>query len=200
MSTHPPRSDASRSRSPLHGPAPFNPPLTLGSIESSEFFTRWRPVLVMVQFHDLAFIEEARHLGGLMNICRERNVPNLHRHEEQAIFTYTKFLNTHQLNFQFSGMEAEILFQVEQTWGVVISPDDIKLTIPHPVHYQTLLPADMTVREALDHFRPDWHREQDFGFDFRRPFLARDQPYVFRIDCKCNAPDVFIREPYDGYP
>ena len=60
-------------------------------------------------------------------------------------------------------MEAEILFQVEQTWGVVISPDDIKLTIPHPVHYQTLLPPDMTVREALDHFRPDWHREQDFG-------------------------------------
>ena len=89
----------------------------MGSIESSEFFTRWRPVLVMVQFHDLAFIEEARHLGGLMNICRERNVPNLHRHEEQAIFTYTKFLNTHQLNFQFSGMEAEISFQVEQTWG-----------------------------------------------------------------------------------
>ena len=80
MSTHPPRSDASRSRSPLHGPAPFNPPLTMGSIESSEFFTRWRPVIVMAQFHDLAFIEEARHLGGLMNICRERNVPNLHRH------------------------------------------------------------------------------------------------------------------------
>ena len=101
----------------------------MGSIESSEFFTRWRPVLAIVQFRDLAFIEEARHLGGLMNICRERNVPNLHRHEEQAIFTYTKFLNTHQLNFQFSGMEAEILFQVEQTWGVVISPDDIKLTI-----------------------------------------------------------------------
>ena len=116
------------------------------------------------------------------------------------MFTYTKFLNTHQLNFQFSGMEAEILFQVEQTWGVVISPDDIKLTIPHPVHYQTLLPADMTVREALDHFRPDWHREQDFGFDFRRPFTARAQPYVFRIDCDCNAPDVFIREPHDDRP
>ena len=78
-----------------------------------------------------------RNLGGLMNICRERTVPNLHRHEEQAIFTFTKFLNTHQLNFQFSGMEAEISFQVGQTWGVVISPDDIKLTIPQPtiIHY-----------------------------------------------------------------
>ena len=96
-------------------------------------------------------------------------------------------------------MEAEISFHVEQTWGVVISPDDIKLTISHPVHYQTVLPADMPVREALDHFCPDWHREQDFGLEFRRPFLARDQPYVFRIDCKCNAPDVFIREPYNGF-
>ena len=141
--------------------------------------------------HDLAFLEEACHLGGLTNTCREHNVPQLTRHEEQAIFT---------LNFEFSGMEAEILFQIEQTWGVVISPDDIKLTIPHPVHYQTLLPADMTVREALDRFRPDWHREQDFGFDFRRPFQARDQPYVFRIDCKCNAPDVFIRVPHDDRP
>ena len=114
MASNLPRSDASRSRSPLHGPAPYNPPLTMGSIESSELFTRWRPVLVMVQFHDLAFVEEARNLGGPMHVCRERNVPNLHRHEEQAIFTYTKFLNTHQLNFAFSGMEAEILFQVEQ--------------------------------------------------------------------------------------
>ena len=86
----------------------------MGSIESSEFFTRWRPVLVIAQFYDLTFLEEARHHGGLMNICRERNVPNLHRHEEQAIFTYTKFLNTLQRNFEFSGMEAEILFQIEQ--------------------------------------------------------------------------------------
>ena len=67
MSTNLPRSDASCSRSPLHGPTPYNPPLTMGSIESSEFFTRWRPVLVMAQFHDLAFIEAARNLGGLMN-------------------------------------------------------------------------------------------------------------------------------------
>ena len=97
-------------------------------------------------------------------------------------------------------MEADILFQVEQTWGVVISPDDIKLTIPHPDCYHTLLPADMTVREALDQFRPEWHREQDFGFELRRPFQTRDQPYVFRIGCKCNAPDIFIREPHDGHP
>ena len=115
MTSNPPGSEASRSRSPLHGPAPYNPELSLGSIESSEFFTRWRPVLVMVQFHDLAFVEEARNLGGLMHACRERHVPNLRRHEEQAIFTYTKFLNTHQLNFKFSGMETS----VEQTWGVM---------------------------------------------------------------------------------
>ena len=81
-----------------------------------------------------------------------------------------------------------------------ISPDDIKLTIPHRDHHHTLLPADMTVREALDQFHPEWHREPDFGFEFRPPFHAQDQPYVFRIDCKCNAPDIFNREPYDGHP
>ena len=85
-----------------------------------------------------------------MHACRERNVPTLHRNEEQAIFTYTKFLDTHQLNFPFSGMETEILFQLELTWGIILSPDDIKLTIPHREHDHTLLPADMTVREALD--------------------------------------------------
>ena len=65
-STHPtmsrpqPRIDASRSSSPpSHGPTPYNPPLTMGSIESTEFFTRWRPVLVMVKFHDLSRLEEA---------------------------------------------------------------------------------------------------------------------------------------------
>ena len=181
MTTNPPRSDASRSRSPLHGPAPYNPELSLGSIESSESFTRLRPVLVMVQFHDLAFVEEARNLGGLMHVCPERNVPNLHRHEEQAIFTYTKFLNTHQLNFTISGMETELLFQVEQTWGVTISPDNIKLTIPHREHHHTLLPADMTVREASDQFRPEWHREQDFGFEFRQLFCTQDHLMFFGL-------------------
>ena len=104
MSLQPPRSDASRSRSPpLHGPTPYNPPLTMGSIESSEFFTRWRPVIVIVKFHDLSRLEEARHNGGLLNQCRERSAPTLHRYEEQAIFTYTKILKTHQLNMPFSG-------------------------------------------------------------------------------------------------
>ena len=194
MSLQPPRSDASRSRSPpLYGPTPYNPPLTMGSIESaSEFFTRWRPVLVIVKFHDLSRLEEARHNGGLLNQCRERSAPNLHRYEEQAIFTYTKILKTHQLNMAFSGMEAEILFQVEQTWGLVISPDDIKLTIHDPVQCRILLPADMTVRQALDRYRPEWHREQDFGLDFRRTFQTRSQPYILRIECECNSPDVLF--------
>ena len=94
-----------------------------------------------------------------MNACRERNVPALHRHEEEAIFTYIKFLDTHQLNFPFSGMETEILFQVEQTWGFIVSPDDIKLTIPNRECQSILLPAGMTVREALGRYRPEWHRE-----------------------------------------
>ena len=150
MSRHPPRVDASCSRSPpSHGPTPYNPPLTMGSIESSEFFTRWRPVLVIVKFHDLSRLEEARN-GGLLNQSRERSAPTLHRDEEQAIFTYTKIPRTHQLNMPFSAMEAEVLFQVEQTWGFIVSPDDIKLTIHDHDQYRILLPADMTVREALD--------------------------------------------------
>ena len=172
----------------------------MGSIESAEFFTRWRPVLVIAQFHDLARLEEVRHNGGLMNQCRECTVPTLDRFEEQAIFTSTKFLNTHQMNMEFSGMETEILFQIEQTWGLVISPEDIKLTIHDPVHCRILLPADMSVREASDRYRPDWHREQDFGFEFHRPFITRAQPYVFRIDCECNSPDVLIRQHQNDSP
>ena len=190
MSRHPPRVDASRSRSPpSHGPTPYNPPLTMGSIESSEFFTRWRPVLVIVKFHDLSRLEEARN-GGLLNQSRERSAPTLHRDEEQAIFTYTKILQTHQLNMPFSAMEAEVLFQVEQTWGFVVSPDDIKLTIHDHDQYRILLPADMTVRDALDRYRPHWHQEQDFGLDFRREFQARSDPYILHIECECNSPDV----------
>ena len=177
-----------------YGPTPYNPPLTIGSIESSEFFTRWRPVLVIVKFHDLSRLEEARHNGGPLNQCRERSAPTLHRYEEQAIFTYTKILKTHQLNMEFSGMEAEILFQAEQTWGLVISPDDIKLTIHDPVQCRILLPADMTVRQALDRYRPEWHREQDFSLDFRRTFQTRSQPYILRIECECNSPDVLYHE------
>ena len=98
---------------------------------------------------------EAHRNGGLLNQCRERSAPTLHRYEEQAIFTYTQILKTHQLNMEFSGMEAEILFQVEQTWGWVVSPDDIKLTIHDPVQRRILLPADMPVRQALDRYRPE---------------------------------------------
>ena len=194
MSRQPPRGDASRSRSPPgHGPTPYNPPLTMGSIESSEFFTRWRPVLVIVKFHDLSRLEEARN-GGLLNQSRERSAPTLHRYEEQAIFTYTKILQTHQLNMPCSAMEAEVLFQVEQTWGFVVSPDDIKLTIHDQVQYRILLPADMTVREALDRYRPHWHHEQDFGLDFRRVFQARSEPYILHIECECNSPDILYHE------
>ena len=170
------------------------------SSEFTEFFTRWRPVLVMAQFHDLAFIEEGRLIGRLMNACSERSVPALRRNEEQAIFTYTKFLDTHQLNFPFGGMETEILFQVEQTWGFILSPDDIKLTIPNRECQNILLPADMTVREALGRYRPEWHREQDIGFQFNQASTARNQPYVFRIDCQSNAPDIHLWEPHDAAP
>ena len=91
MSRHPPRPAASRSRSPSrHGPTPYNPPLTLGTIESVEFFTRWRPVILMVKFDALSYLDEARN-GGLLNQSREQAAPSLHRDEEQAIFTFTKF-------------------------------------------------------------------------------------------------------------
>ena len=61
----------------------------------------------------------------------------------------------------------------------------------------------MTVREPLtviDRFRPQWHLEQDFGVQFNQAFSAPDQPYVFRIDCKSNAPDIHVWEPHDGDP
>ena len=130
----------------------------MGSIESPAFFTQLRPVILMAQFCDLAYVEEGRQLGSLMNACRERNVPTLAHHEEKAIFTYTKFLATHQLNFPFSGMETEILYQIEQIWGLVISPDDIKLTIPSRDQQSILLPTDMNVDEALSRYRPAWNR------------------------------------------
>ena len=126
--------------------------------------------------------------------CREISVPGLR--EEQAIFTYTKFLDRHQLNFPFSGLETELLFQIEQTWGFILSPDDIKLTFPGRNGRNILLPADMYVREFLDLHRPDRTREQDLGSHFLpRPFTARNQPYVFRIDCRSNDPDPPIDDP-----
>ena len=178
---------------PSHGPTPYNPPLTLGTIESAEFFTRWRPVILMVKFHDLSRLEEARN-GGLLNQSRARTAPNLQRDEEQAIFTFTKILQTHQLNMLVSALEAEVLFQVEQTWGFIVSPDDIKLTIPDYDQYRILLPTDMTVREALDRYRPHWHREQEFGLDFRRQFQEQSDPYTLRIDCQCSASDLRFYE------
>ena len=191
MSRHPPRPAASRSRSPpRHGPTPYNPPLTLGTIESAEFFTRWRPVILMVKFHDLSRLDEARN-GGLLNQSRERAAPSLHRDEEQAIFTFTKILQTHQLNMLFGTLEAEVLYQVEQTWGVNFPSEEIKLTIPdHAQYRRILLPTDMTVREALDRYRPRWHQEQDFGLNFCRRFEEWSDPYTLRIDCECSSPDA----------
>ena len=81
-----PRREAPRSRSPLHGPDPHNPPLTLGTIESHGYFNR---VLLMVQFHELCLVEEGRFHGSFMMTCGEISVPGLQRREEQAIFTYT---------------------------------------------------------------------------------------------------------------
>ena len=54
----------------------------------------------------------------------------------------------------------------------------------------------MEVREFLDIHRPDWTRQQDLGSHFiPRAFAARDQPYVFRIDCRSNEPDPPIDDP-----
>ena len=130
MSRRAPRPAASRSRSrPGHGPTPYNPPLTLGTIESSEFFTRWRPVILMVNFDALSRLDEARN-GGLLNQSREQTAPALRLEEERAIFTFTKILQTHQLNMLFGALDAEVLYQVEQTWGVHFASEEIKLTIP----------------------------------------------------------------------
>ena len=183
MASHPPRHDASRSRSPLHGPDPHNPPLSLGTIESHEFFTRWRPVLLMVQFHELCLVEEGQFHASFMMSCRESSVPELCRSEEQAIFTYTTFLDRHQLNFPFSGVMTELLFQIGQTWGFILSCDDIKLTFPHPEGHNTFCPEDMYVREFLDIQRPDW------------TITALNQPFVFRLDCRANEPDPIINHP-----
>ena len=165
MSRRAPRPAASRSRSrPRNDPTPYNPPLTLGSIESSELFTRWRPVILMVNFDALSHLDEAQcQNGGILNQSREQAAPALWPEEERAIFTFTKILQTHQLNMPFGTLEAEVLYQVEQTWGVNFSSDDIKLTIPDYTQYRRiLLPADMAVREALD----------------------------LRIDCECNSDAV----------
>ena len=52
------------------------------------------------------------------------------------------------------------------------------------------LPPEMFVRELLDIHRPDWHREQDLGSHYiPRAFTARNQPHVFRTDCRSNQPD-----------
>lgn len=89
MSRRPPRPAASRSRSPpSHGPTPYNPPLTL--VESAEFFTRWRPVILMVNFDALSRLDEARN-GGLLNQSREQAAPALRSEEERAIFNSPKF-------------------------------------------------------------------------------------------------------------
>ena len=121
--------------------------------------------------------------------------------EERAIFTFTKILQTHQLNMLFGTLEAEVLYQVEQTWGVNFPSEEIKLTIPdHAQYRRLLLPADMTVREALDRYRPRWHQEQDIGLYLSRQFEARSDPYTLRIDCKCNSADVRFWEHRDDSP
>ena len=104
------------------------------------------------------------------------SVPGLQRREEQAIFTDTKFLDRHQLNFPFSRLERELLFQIEQTWGFILSPDDIKLTFPDRHGRNILLPADMYAREFLDIHRPEWTREQDFCSHFLPRSFHRSKP------------------------
>ena len=151
----PPRREASRSRSPLHGPDPYNPPLNLGTIESHEYFSRWRPVLVTVQFHHLCQAEEDLFNGSFMLTCRQAAVPALKRSEEQTVFTYTRFLDRHQQNFPFRRLEEKLLFQIEQTWGFILFPEDIRLTWPDRNGHSITLHPDMFVREFLDIQRPD---------------------------------------------
>ena len=115
--------------------------------------------------------------------------------EERAIFTFTKILQTHQLNMLFGTLEAEVL------WGVNFPSEEIKLTIPdHEQYRRILLPTDMTVREALDRYRPLWHQEQDFGQYFSRRFEERSASYTLRIDCECNSADVRFWEHRDDSP
>ena len=79
----------------------------------------------------------------------------------------------------FGTLAAEVLYQVQQTWGVNFSADDIKLTIPDRTQYRPLpLPVDMNVREALDRYRPRWHQEQDISLNLSRPFEDRSAPYI----------------------
>ena len=150
----------------------------------------------MVNFDALSRLDEARN-GGLLNQSREQAAPALRSEEERAIFTLTKILQT-QL---FGTLEAEVLYQVEQTWGVNFPSEEIKLTIPdHAQYRRILLPADMTVREALDRHRPLWHQEQDVGQYFSRRFEERSAPYTLRIDCECNSADVRFWEHRDDSP
>ena len=146
----------------------------------------------MVQFHHLCQAEEDLFNASFMLTCRQAAVPALTRSEEQAVFTYTKFLDRHQLNFPFSHLEEELLFQIEQTWGFILFPEDIRLTWPDGNGHSITLPPEMFVREFLDIHCPDWHREQDLGSHYNalpRAFTARNQPYVSRIDCRSNRPD-----------
>ena len=155
----------------------------MGSIEGPEFFTTLRPVILIVQFHDLARLDGHRNDGGVMNFCGDQAIPTLHRDEARAVFTYTKFLKSHQLHMSIKAIEIEVLFQIEETWGVVFSPEDLKLTIFDPVRYQNRLPEEMTIREALDLFRPHWHHSQELGLGILRPFEHLSHPYILRIQC-----------------
>ena len=88
-------------------------------------------------------LDEARN-GGLLNQSREQAAPSLRREEERDIFTFTKILQTHELNMLFGTLEAEVLYQVEQTWGVNFPSEEIKLTIPdHAQYRRILLPTDI---------------------------------------------------------
>lgn len=102
----------------------------------------------------------------------------------------------------FGTLEAEVLYQVEQTWGVNFPAEEIKLTIPdHAQYRRLLLPADMSVREALDRYRPRWHQEQDISLYLSsRPFEERSAPYTFRLDCECNSDAVRFWDHRDDSP
>ena len=145
------------------------------------FSTRWRPVLLMVQFHHLCEMEEDLYNASFMSASRQTDIPALTACEQQAVFTYTKFLARHQLEFPFRSLIEELSLP---------NPDDLGRCSPDRDGCIMTVPKDQTVLEASDMHRPHWHREQDLGSRLLpRAFTNRSQPYVVRMDCKPNLPN-----------
>lgn len=137
----------------------------------------------MVQFHHLCEVEEQLYNSSLMSVSRQADIPALTASEEQAVFTYTKFLARHQVEFVFNSLITELLFQIQMAWGVTIQPDDVCLVWQDRHGCVMNVHKEQSVLEALDMHRPHSHSEQDRGsLLLPRAFTDRNQPYVFRMD------------------